>query len=57
MEKDAKGKSSNEKCKIKNSIINSNDEIISAPSTTIPIKKEKLHVPISSSSHSKEKNK
>ena len=57
MEKDAKGKSSNEKCKIKNSIINSNDEIISAPSTTIAIKKEKLHVPSSSSSHSKEKNK
>ena len=55
MKKDAKGKSSNEKCRIKNSILIYNHEITSAPSTTIAIKKEKLHVPRSSSSHSKEK--
>ena len=55
MEKDAKGKSSNEKCRIKNSILNYNDEITSAPSKTKAIKKEKLHVPRSSSSRSKQK--
>ena len=55
MEKDAKGKRSNEKCRIKNSILNYNDEITSAPSRTIATKKEKLHVPRSSSSDSKEK--
>ena len=45
MEKDAKGNTSNEKCKIKKSILHYNDEIISAPSTAIPIKKEKFHLP------------
>ena len=55
MKKDAKRKSSNEKCRIKNSILNYNHEITSATSKMIAIKKEKLHVPRSSSSHSKEK--
>ena len=55
MEKDAKGKRSNEKCRIKNSILNYNHEITSAPSTMIAIKNEKLHVPRSSFRHSKEK--
>ena len=45
MEKDAKGKTSNEKSRIKKSILNYNDEIISASSTAIAIKKEKLHLP------------
>ena len=45
MEKDARGNTSNEKCKIKKSILHYNDEIISAPSTTIAIKKERLHLP------------
>ena len=55
MEKDAKGNTSNEKCKIKKSILHYNDEIISAPSTTIAIKKEKLHLPKRLSISPKEK--
>ena len=55
MKKDAKGKRSNEKCRIKHSILNYHHEITSAPSTTIAIKKEKLHLPRSFSSHSEEK--
>ena len=55
MEKDAKGNTSNEKCKIKKSIRHYNDEIISAPSTTIAIKKEKFHLPKSFSIPPKEK--
>ena len=45
MKKDAKGNTSNEKRASKKNILNYNDEIISAPSTTIAIKKEKLHLP------------
>ena len=45
MKKDAKGNTSNEKCTSKKNILNYNDEIISAPSTNIAIKKEKLHLP------------
>ena len=40
---------------IKKNILNYNDEIISAPSTTIAIKKEKLHLPRCFSIHPKEK--
>ena len=54
MEKDAKGKTSNEKCTNKKNILNYND-IISAPSTTIAIKKEELYLPSSSSVNHKEK--
>ena len=54
MEKDAKGKTSNEKCTNKKNILNYND-IISAPSTTIAIKKEELYLPSSSSVNPKEK--
>ena len=45
MKKDAKGNTSNEKCRIKKSILHYNNEIISASSTRIAIKKEKLHLP------------
>ena len=55
MEKDAKGKTSIGKCTIKKNILNYNDEIISAPSTTIAIKKEKLHLPKRFSIRPKEK--
>ena len=54
MEKDAKGKTSNEKCTNKKNILNYND-IISAPSTTIAIKKEELYLPSSDSVNPKEK--
>ena len=40
---------------IKKNILNYNDEIISAPSTTIAIKKEKLHLPKRFSIRPKEK--
>ena len=56
MEKDAQGKATNQKCRIKNSILNYNDEIISPPSTTIATKKEKLHLPRGLCFHPKEKN-
>ena len=56
MEKDAQGKATNQKCRIKNSILNYNDEIISPPSTTIATKKEKLHLPRDLSNNTKEKN-
>ena len=56
MEKDAQGKATNEKCRIKNSILNYNDEIISPPSTTIATKKEKLHLPRCIFISTKEKN-
>ena len=55
MKKDAKGNTSNEKCTSKKNILNYNDEIISAPSTTIAIKKEKLHLPKGFSIRPKEK--
>ena len=55
MEKDAQGKTCKEKCRIKNSILNYKNEIISEPSTTIAIKKEKLHLPKRLSIHPKEK--
>ena len=55
MEKDAQGKTRKEKCKIKNSILNYNDERTSAPSTTIAIKKEKFHLPKRVSINPKEK--
>ena len=56
MEKDAQGKATHEKCRIKNSILNYNDEIISPPSTTIATKMEKLHLPRCLSISTKEKN-
>ena len=55
MEKDPQGKTWKEKCKIKNSILNYKNEIISAPSTTIAIKKEKFHLPKRVSINPKEK--
>ena len=55
MEKDAKGKTSNETCTSKKNILNYNDEIISASSTTITIKKEKFHLPKCFSIRPKEK--
>ena len=55
MEKDAKGNTSNEKCTNKKNILNYNDDIISAPSTTIAIKKEQLYLPSSTSINPKEK--
>ena len=42
MEKDAKGRTSNEKHTSKKSSLNCNDEIITAPSTTTAIKKVKV---------------
>ena len=56
MEKDAKGNTSNEKCTNKKNILNYNDDIISAPSTTIAIKKEQLYLPSPTLINTKEKN-
>ena len=42
MEKDAKGRTSNEKHTSKKNSLNYNDEIITAPSTPIAIKKVKV---------------
>ena len=56
MEKDAKGNTSNEKCKNKKNILNYNDDLIGAPSTTIAIKKEQLYLPSPTSINTKEKN-
>ena len=55
IEKAVKGKTSNGNGRTKKNILNYNDEIISVPSTTIAIKKEKLHLPRSFSIHAKEK--
>ena len=55
-EKDANGNTSNEKCTNKKNILNYNDDIISAPSTTIAIKKEQLYLPNPISMSTKEKN-
>ena len=56
MEKDAKGNTSNEKCTNKKNILNYNDDIISAPSTTIAIKNEQLYLPSPILINTKEKN-
>ena len=53
MEKDAQGKTSIEKSRIKKIILNYHNEIISAPSITLAIKKEKLHIPRYFSIHPK----